>query len=110
MGTKRYATLYERLVANTEEPAGEQACWLWKGKLNRRGGYGQFNVRQDGKHVTLYAHREILPALGIEIPPGHEPDHLCRESRCINPDHLEVVTAEENNRRRWSRIYSSSSP
>jgi len=33
------------------------------------------------------------------IPPGFEPDHLCRNRRCINPAHLEPVTRRENLRR-----------
>lgn len=33
------------------------------------------------------------------IPTGHEPDHLCRNRKCVNYQHLEIVTREENKRR-----------
>jgi len=33
---------------------------------------------------------------GIEIAPGMQVDHLCRNRRCVRPDHLEVVTQAEN--------------
>lgn len=28
-------------------------------------------------------------------------DHLCKTKNCVNPDHLEPVTLEENQRRHW---------
>jgi hypothetical protein len=31
-----------------------------------------------------------------EIPEGLELDHLCRNTLCVNPDHLEPVTHAEN--------------
>ena len=33
------------------------------------------------------------------IPPDRQLDHLCRVPACVNPDHLEPVTAAENIRR-----------
>jgi hypothetical protein len=34
-----------------------------------------------------------------DIEDGHEIDHLCRNPRCVNPDHLEPVTKDENRQR-----------
>ena len=42
---------------------------------------------------------QALLAVG-PIPDGREIDHLCRNHRCVNPDHLEPVTHLENMRRR----------
>ena len=33
------------------------------------------------------------------IPAHRQVDHLCRLRACVNPDHLELVTARENIRR-----------
>jgi hypothetical protein len=33
------------------------------------------------------------------IPDDLQIDHLCRVTQCVNPDHLEAVTARENGRR-----------
>lgn len=33
------------------------------------------------------------------IPEGKHIDHLCRNRRCVNPDHMEAVTLMENTQR-----------
>lgn len=66
----------------------ETGCWDWQGRVNR---YGFFGPRQ--AHIVIYEHfRGAVPA-GLQL------DHLCRNTRCVNPDHLEPVTQAENNRR-----------
>lgn len=70
-------------------------CWLWIGATTG-GGYG--NVWVAGKWRP--AHRVLFEiARGEVIPAGLQLDHLCRVRRCVNPDHLEIVTAKENIRR-----------
>jgi HNH endonuclease len=34
------------------------------------------------------------------VPKGLTIDHLCRNTSCVNPAHMEVVTRAENNQRR----------
>ncbi len=76
-------------------------CWVWQG--SQRGNkfrpgckpYGGFGYR--GK--TTYAHRTAYMLLVGEIPDGFQLDHLCRVALCVNPAHLEPVTASENMRR-----------
>lgn len=69
-------------------------CWLWTDAPNNSG-YGTFA----GGRKREGAHRFSLRLAGIEIPDGHEPDHLCRVRLCVRPDHLDPVTHRENVRR-----------
>lgn len=70
----------------------EQGCWLWQGHINPDTGYGYRQVR--GK--TWRAHRFSYVHFVGEIPDGLVLDHLCRVRHCVNPDHLEPVTPQEN--------------
>lgn len=69
----------------------ENDCWNWTGKINK-GGYGYLSSR--GKYYL--AHRISYEFFVGEIPDGLTIDHLCRNRRCVNPNHLEVVTLKEN--------------
>ncbi len=108
----KYGSLYERLVANCA-PAPDQnenGCWLWTGSTNRPGpsGYPRLNVYACGTRKTTAAHRLMAELVAEQpIPEDHEVDHLCNVRRCINPDHLEVVTRAENLRRRDARMYAA---
>src|ERR1022692_921762 len=84
---------------NKDGPVSDHAptlgpCWLWTEPLGE--GYGHFVV--DGK--ILPAHRWAYIHFVEAIPPGMEPDHLCRVRACVNfESHLEPVTRRENVRR-----------
>lgn len=69
-------------------------CWLWTAGCNNQG-YGQIKVA--GK--VEKAHRVAWELLVGPISTGREMDHLCRVKRCVNPDHLEPVTHQVNDRR-----------
>lgn len=71
-------------------------CWLWTASVCRSG-YGNFNVGRMGRKFK--SHRIAYTLLVGKIPDGLELDHLCRVRRCVNPDHLEPVTPEENRKR-----------
>jgi hypothetical protein len=70
-------------------------CWEWQGNRSLEYGYGRVGY---GGRVHL-AHRLFYEALVGPIPEGLQLDHLCRNPPCVNPDHLEPVTMQENIRR-----------
>lgn len=69
-------------------------CWPWKAWSNDHG-YGTF---YDGTR-TVRAHRFAYELLVGPIPVGLTIDHLCRNTSCVNPSHLEPVTQAENHAR-----------
>ena len=66
-------------------------CLLWTGSTNHKG-YGLFRI--GGKMVST--HRWAYEHYIGPIPSGLQLDHLCMVRNCVNPDHLEPVTAREN--------------
>lgn len=83
-------------------------CWLWDRAMQSRG-YGSFSFGGRGKSVL--AHRWSYEHYVGPIPLGFELDHVCHSNDltcpggkcihrlCVNPAHLEPVTARVNNRR-----------
>lgn len=69
-------------------------CWEWTRALTPKG-----YARTTYGHKNWLIHRLVWTLLVGDIPEGMTLDHLCRNRRCCNPDHMEVVTAEENKRR-----------
>lgn len=67
-------------------------CWNWTA-ASKPEGYGKFYVDGHLKQAHRVAY-ELL--MGSAIPDGFQLDHLCRNPRCVNPDHLEPVTQREN--------------
>lgn len=81
-------------------------CWFWTGARSRGKGnskwYGSFWVPDMG--MSVRAHRFSSEVFNREeCPPGHHRDHLCEFSLCVCPSCIEVVTHEENERRRQIR-------
>lgn len=66
-------------------------CWLWTGRPSSEG-YGVFWT---GERVVKAA-RWSYEAEHGPLPPGYEPDHLCRVRACVRPSHLEGVTKAAN--------------
>lgn len=75
-------------------------CWLWTACVMRSGGthpYGLFKVSEK----NMLAHRVAYEMLVGPIPDGLVIDHLCRQTLCVNPAHMEPVSQGENVRRGW---------
>jgi hypothetical protein len=69
-------------------------CWNWVSTLSTEG-YGR--VLLDGRFYQ--AHVITYQTKYGPVPEGKELDHLCRNRKCCNPDHVEPVTRTENVRR-----------
>ena len=67
-----------------------ESCWIWNGSKSKAG-YGYY---WDNKHI--YAHRFSYEICFGKIRRGLTLDHLCRNTSCVNPEHLEPVTMKEN--------------
>lgn len=90
-------------VAVTDDP---RDCWEWtRAQTNY---YGRVHVGQlvtgYERHIMLLAHRVALSlALGRLLPEGTTVDHVCGNTMCCNPSHLEAVDHAENVKRaRWT--------
>ena len=66
-------------------------CWEWRGALSRQG-YGIFC--QERKNIA--AHRISFSVFKGPLLPKLVIDHICRNRKCVNPDHLRQVTQKEN--------------
>ena len=70
-----------------DKSAGNESCWLWLGASNDHG-YGVYRGR--GAHRVAY---EI--ANNAELGRLHV-DHVCHQTKCVNPIHLRPVTHKQN--------------
>ena len=70
-------------------PEPNTGCWLWAGKG------GEYGIAEtDGGEVP--AHRAAYEAATGNLDPVLVIDHLCGEKFCVNPAHLEQITARAN--------------
>lgn len=91
------AAIARFLSRTAHDPFSE--CILYTGALDK---YGYGNVRvpvalveEVGAKVTK-AHRLVYFLVRGPLVPGSHVDHLCNVRNCVNPYHLEQVTARTN--------------
>jgi hypothetical protein len=101
----------DAIIADSQEDFMKQItdpCHLWQGQIDHKG-YGSFSVysKEFGKSLPVKAHRfayalehgfTALPK-GVTSHPDYVINHICHNTACVNPGHLEVITFEANGSR-----------
>lgn len=78
----------------------DAGCWEWARKLDRSG-YPVIRIGNRG----FYVHRLALEAK-LGKPLGKQPaHHMCANSKCVNPAHLQPVSHRENSAEMLARVY-----
>lgn len=89
--TKRDSSQTDREFFETRVFRPETPCWNWRAYVGKNG-YGKW-VRSDRQ---ASAHRVAYELFVGPIPKGMQLHHKCFNRSCVNPEHLEPVTAREN--------------
>lgn len=111
--TKAIRELTERELERFWEKVEKgEGCWLWRGPsclVNKRyrTRYGVFPVRGEGgwaKKEHYKAHRVAWTLEHGAIREGLTIDHVCKNTMCVNPGHMEEVKQSVNSTRAMARF------
>jgi len=87
----------QRAISNADKQPG--GCWISRYSVMNTG-YAQVGwFTSESDRGTVLAHRAAWVAANGQVPVGMTIDHLCKERRCVNPDHLRLLSNVENARR-----------
>lgn len=90
-----------RILQKIQIPESIWDCWIWiAGKSDSKytNGYGKFNL--NGR--SIYAHRYVY-FLANRRNPSNTIDHLCNNTLCMNPLHLQdEIWAINSGRTKWA--------
>ena len=70
-------------------------CWIYLGQPSTRYADVKVNKKRIGIHRWAYEH------FSKNIPEGFQIDHICKNTKCWNPEHLRAVTPKENQLNNW---------
>ncbi len=83
---KDFVRFLEKVKINTVT-----GCWIWCGYRDKKG-YGQFWYQ--GR--SQWAHRWAKQAWHGAFQMGIQGNHECRNTSCVNPDHISGMTCSRN--------------
>lgn len=91
-----YKNMPEKVRKNYDDSyvVDDKGCWIWDHSIDTDG-YGL--IWRNNKNIRAFKY--FYKKFKGETPKGLVLDHLCRNGKCVNPDHLEPVTTAENIRR-----------
>jgi hypothetical protein len=98
MAKRTYRETVVEMIERLSMPITECGCYAWLGGHSR--GYAKMRWYENGERKSARVARYLCEP----VPDGLEPDHTCRQRWCVNRDHLELVTHQENIRRHWAGI------
>ena len=103
---KKTLDLVNRILKSckVEQRGFDTPCWVWKGgNSGESSTSGRTYGRISAFGATSAVHRVMYSCFNGYLPPSKEVDHLCNNSLCCNPDHLEMTTRKQNLKRRDQR-------
>ena len=99
--TDRRQQIFDKIMAKVII-CKNTGCWNWQGGdsgKGRGGGYGRMSL--NGHTVAVHI-AMFVNFFGL-VPGNKQVDHKCNNRKCCNPDHLELVSHKENQKRRAAR-------
>ena len=91
-------------IAGRYDVHDETGCWVWTGYADRNGYARTYDPSRPKSRRTEWAHRVSYEHHKGPIPDRYEVDHVCQNTLCVNPSHLEAVTKAEHAARTMRRL------
>lgn len=76
----------------------DDGCWISRYSVASHG-YSQIGWQDNGNRHVVLGHRAAWTHVNGQVPLGMTLDHVCRNRRCVNPEHLRLLPNFENARR-----------